>query len=703
MRKNVAAATALLAAAGLLLAPAAAHAVEAGDPGVTNVETVTDASLEWGYSAYAQTGVMTPWQMGASGPGLEIVQRPGDAVSGDPAEAGRSYNVARFSGGVGEIDTATGAGQITWESDAQWSVQVTAPMGTPPAMLLSSPILSIAADGSGDLSFEVGATAGSSMGGAPSPEVAPARVVTQTFTSVQLEADGNITAIPDFAGVNSGYEDQVSGGGAWPASYLTQLPESVRAFHYQTSLTGLNTKKGGLPVHVATGVTFESVDTGGTDAAAEPTLELFDAAGNPLGDSEVREGDLITFKGSGFDPEANNPAGDGSGLPLPNNVPQGVFIAFGSVASPWQPSQGAPAENRTQVRTNTKWALLDRVVDSLAEPLKSTIKGQAVTHNNDGTFEGSIIAATPAKVPATGSFGVYTYAGGATVTNAAQELFVPVNFATTEDEPPAQPQAPTTGSELVWGFKESWRGYVAGIAQGTATPGTGARIDDQGLFHFALEDASGFNEATREGTIKYDGRIRFMSSAHGWDIVIEKPWVTLTDGGTRAVLSLGLSTTSTVGDLTVSRVDAATLTPASATSAVVDGVSHLIWSEVAGTFEQGLQPSEFQQYAGTAIDPVSFGIPALSVDDPEDTVEPEDTDEPEGDDTPGVNTEGKPSAAPGAQPSSQPGTALASSGTTDAGLAHTGAKAQTSMFAVAGALLAGGLLLTVRRRAQLRK
>lgn len=643
----------------LLVGALVAGGVTAGGTAATaaDAEQVSGATLDWGYSAYAQSGVMAPWQMSAEGDDLQILQVNGQTVSGDPAEAGRTYNVASFAGGAGSIDPESGAGTISWQTGAVWKVQPTTPLPTsvPSAVLLSDPELTIAADGSGELTFEVAATAGATMTGGSDPAVDPARVTVATFSEVALE-DGAITATPDFAGVDyPNGADQIAEGGSWPESYVDHIPAGIRGWHYLTGTSALNLKKAPLPFTVQTGLDFGA----GGETSAEPKIELFDAEGDPLGDQVVEEGDLITFRGTGFDPEANNPGGEGAGVPIPDNRPQGVFIAFGSVAEPWQPSQNGPAENRTQVRANTKWALLDSVMSELAEPLQTTIRKQAVVQQPDGSFEGQIVAAEPEKLPANGAFGVYTYAGGAGhEPNAAQELFVPVNFAAS-GEGEGESEAPEIGKELVWGFKESWRGYVSGAAAGTTTPGSGASVDESGLFHFALDDASGYDASTGEGVVKYDGRVRFMSSLHEFDIVMEKPWVVFGDGGSTITLSLGMSQTETVGDLSVSRVDVARFTDVPAGTAVdlgedageaggagsssteVAGIAagaaaieaaadaepenvSLAWSGLEGTFLDTVQPETLRaMYAGQATDALAFAFSTALADD-------EGGEEPEG-------------------------------------------------------------------------
>ncbi len=565
---------------------------------------IDDASFEWGYSKYAQIGVMSAWKMSVTGDDLELTQKNGQDVTGDPADAARSFNLAVFTGGHGSINPHTGAGHISWDSGAQWTVQVTSPAGSPPAVVLSDPMLTIEDDATGTLSFDVSATAGSSMTGEPSPAVPAARIVTQTFSQVTVN-DGTITATPDFAGIDSGSPKQIAGGGSWPQAYIAHIPAAIQDFHFQTALTGLNLNKAPLPFTVTTGEATTPVQT-------QPKIELFHADGTALGNREVVEGEVITFRGSGFDPAANNPGGQGQGLPIPDNLPQGVFIAFGAVADPWQPSQQGPAEHRAQVRANTKWALTEAVLSSRPEPLQTTLRAQSVEHRSDGTFEGTIIAAEPAQLPEQARFGVYTYAGGVATVNSDQELFVPVNFAA-KHSGGGTVHVPTSGKELVWGFKQSWRDYLSGAAAADTVAGAGARVGDDGLFRFALADDSGYHADSGEGVIKYDGRIRFMSDTHEFDIVMEKPWVTLSDGGSTATISMGMSTVTDVGDLTVSRVDVVRVTGVNFEAQQIDGAAYRVWNGLSGNFLASIQPDVIRSfYTGQASDKMTFSIPAKS-------------------------------------------------------------------------------------------
>ncbi|MEK8226201.1 hypothetical protein NKG05_09225 [Oerskovia sp. M15] len=135
-------------------------------------------------------------------------------------------------------------------------------------------------------------------------------------------------------------------------------------------------------------------------------------------------GDEIVVKGSGFDPAANV---GGRGAPIPANLPQGTYVVFGSFAETWQPSSGAASSTR-EVGTQA-WALAESVLDQVPPMFQGTIRSQWANIADDGTFTARLTIKAPAALEG-GRHGVYTYGAGG-VTNAAQELAVPVTFAPT--------------------------------------------------------------------------------------------------------------------------------------------------------------------------------------------------------------------------------------------------------------------------------
>ena len=268
-------------------------------------QQVAGLQLDWGYSSYAQYGVFGPWAMEASGDGVSIASVPeAEVVGAVPGASSRDYRIASFADGAGSLDPATGAGTITWPDAGTLTVNPVRMMGGPD-LFFSAPILEVAVDGTAALSFEVGAGAGASMGGTPSPAQDPVRTTVLTMTDTHI-ADGELTGTPVFAGQHyrnaEGVQQTHEAGGSWLQSYVDKLPDAVRAFHYMTGASTLNQQKAPLPFQVI-GDLPEGPATGGT-----PQIELFAADGQtPLGTTTVNPGDEILVRGTGFDPRGEQP------------------------------------------------------------------------------------------------------------------------------------------------------------------------------------------------------------------------------------------------------------------------------------------------------------------------------------------------------------------------------------------------------------
>ncbi|WP_168210037.1 HtaA domain-containing protein [Oerskovia sp. KBS0722] len=181
----------------------------------------------------------------------------------------------------------------------------------------------------------------------------------------------------------------------------------------------------------------------------EPKVEVFAADGTtPLGNTLVRAGDKVVVKGSGFDP-AGNLAPAGNRPPISAGSPAGTYVVFGKFADVWRPSAGAPSSAR--VVGDQRWALSQAGFDAIVPAFQGTVRGQWVTVSPEGEFTAELTVkpkqASDGDVawPETGSFGVYTYGAGG-VTNAAQELSVPVRYT---DAPAPAPLTITPGSATV--------------------------------------------------------------------------------------------------------------------------------------------------------------------------------------------------------------------------------------------------------------
>lgn len=218
-------------------------------PKLGETTPITGASLEWSYSRYAQYGVFGAWSQSVSGQNIELVTRDGRAVSGVEADAGKTFTLANFTGGVGEVDLVTGAGQIAWDT-GDWVLNAYQGQFGAPDETFRDPILTTSTDGTGTLSFEVFIPAGKDMSGNDVAAVGPTRIDVATFSSVSV-VDGVLVAVPDYAGrdylvdgVAKNVTCETPGvSGSWPSEYIDFVPASVRPHYYTSSCSGLNIMK----------------------------------------------------------------------------------------------------------------------------------------------------------------------------------------------------------------------------------------------------------------------------------------------------------------------------------------------------------------------------------------------------------------------------------------------------------------------------
>lgn len=245
-----------------------------------------------------------------------------------------------------------------------------------------------------------------------------------------------------------------------------------------------------------------------------PTVTLSAASGlDP-------EGQTVTATGSGFDPAANvNTSGR---PPVAAGAPAGVYVVFGSFGSPWRPSEGAGSGARTVL--DQKWALPEPSYSQVKADFPN-VAGQLVLLKPDGTFTAELAAAPSGT--ATGAYGVYTYAAGGAAANAAQELAVPVSFATPggegdidlevtvpEGEDPGEPGEPGA-------FTWTVVGGAGAVSLGTAQAGAGALTATGDLKRVTVSDTRAGGPAwsitgTATDFLATGGSASFPGSSLGW-------------------------------------------------------------------------------------------------------------------------------------------------------------------------------------------
>ncbi|MEV0893968.1 HtaA domain-containing protein [Promicromonospora sp. NPDC050262] len=356
----------------------------------------------------------------------------------------------------------------------------------------------------------------------------PSHAFTVTVKDVAVVVDGGVgTLVGDLAVEipenNLGYEPGTYGGDDVVLGEVATTTVDVAADAVTVSGTGVTLTADGaaaLQGFLAEGAALDGFTVSAQSSAPteepeewNPTVTLSKASGlDP-------DGETVTVTGSGFDPAANvNTSGR---PPVAAGAPTGVYVVFGSFGDPWRPSEGAGMGARTVLAQ--RWAL--------PEPSYSQVKAdfpnvaeQLVLLNPDGTFTAEL-AAAPSDT-ATGTYGIYTYAAGGAAANAAQELGVPVTFATPggegegdidlevtvpEGEDPGEPGA----------FTWTVVGGAGAVSLGTAEAGAGALTATGDLKRVTVSDTRAGGPAwsingTATDFFATGGSASFPGSSLGW-------------------------------------------------------------------------------------------------------------------------------------------------------------------------------------------
>ena len=354
------------------------------------------------------------------------------------------------------------------------------------------------------------------------------------------------------------------------------------------------------------------------DPTFEADLQVFLADGvTPYDGREVKEGDQLVVKGTGYDPYVNKCLPGqitcdlgGIGTPIPSDKPQGTFAVFGHFAENWKPSAGVKSDQRKMDKSNRAWALAeDTLEQDVPAEHRDTIRTEWVDLDpTTGSFTWTVTLKEPADLVSGGKFGIYTYAGGVNTKNAAQEKMVSLNFKGKDRTPTPDPEVAKGG--LKWGVKESFRTYVEGGAGGTITMlGAAKRSGD--VFEFPQITGGSWNTKTGTGDVRYAGGVGFSGHNGGLALTLADPQITV-ESATRAVLSAKLDNTLVrLVDIDLSKAkrteDDGTVTWTGAPSALrADAVDHFL----------GFYP------AGSEMDPVTFTVGAASDVKPTDPVTP---------------------------------------------------------------------------------
>ncbi|WP_335982785.1 HtaA domain-containing protein [Streptomyces sp. CA2R106] len=176
-------------------------------------------------------------------------------------------------------------------------------------------------------------------------------------------------------------------------------------------------------------------------------------------------------------------------------------------------------------------------------------------------------------------------------------------LAAAADAPP--PTLPLTGGTFDWGVKQSFRGYVTGIAAGTITTADGATANDDGTYRFTHGTGT-YDTSTHSVTVAFDGSVEFASTLHGFDIKLAD--IKLTTTGTTGTLTADVTsagTTSEDVDFAALDLSAATAGHGSDGSITYDAIATALTADGAQAFNGMYQ-------AGTALDPANLAVTAGS-------------------------------------------------------------------------------------------
>ncbi|QBE49484.1 HtaA domain-containing protein [Leucobacter triazinivorans] len=351
----------------------------------------------------------------------------------------------------------------------------------------------------------------------------------------------------------------------------------------------------------------------------EPELEVFLADGTTeYSGQEVKEGDTLVVKGSGFDPFVNTCLPGvmscelgGIGIPIPADKPQGTFAVFGHFAENWRPSNGVSSDQRKMDSSNRAWALAEETLENdVPVAYRDVIRSEWVELDPaTGSFTWTVTLKEPADLVDDGRFGIYTYAGGVSSRNADHELAVLLNFAGKDRSGETDPEV--AEGDLSWGIKESFRTYVEGGAGGAITLLGAAERASNGTFGFPQIAGGTWDPKTRTGEVRYAGGVGFSGHGGGLALTIADPKITVTSA-TRAVLYAKVDNSL----LPIADIDLGAATRSGTAGAVTwTGALSTLRAEAVDAF-LGFYP------AGTALDPVTFTVGAASDAEPTKPVTP---------------------------------------------------------------------------------
>ncbi|KAA8723353.1 HtaA protein [Corynebacterium phocae] len=247
------------------------------------------------------------------------------------------------------------------------------------------------------------------------------------------------------------------------------------------------------------------------DLSQAPTLAVTDQDGNPIIGS-VQRGDVLLVHGKGFDPNANR---EGFPMPIPNGVPNGLFVLYSGLEPHWEPSKGASPESRKHPHDRMAWVMPAGSLETIPKfpvNMHRVIRKVAQPMNADGTFTARLVVDPPEK-PAGQQWGVYVYPAAGSV-NAREEVFVPIPF-----NPEPGPNTEIESADLL--LDAQLMHQVTGVLRGSVNPKNGAMSQGTQTVSFTRQP----DEADpQDNVVRYRGTVILGAKFNAVEFAIADPW-----------------------------------------------------------------------------------------------------------------------------------------------------------------------------------
>ena len=323
----------------------------------------------------------------------------------------------------------------------------------------------------------------------------------------------------------------------------------------------------------------------------------------PLAENaKVYKDDVLTIKGSGFDPESNKTSRPGV---VPAGASAGHYVVFGKYASSWRPSENAPKGNRAG--GPQKWAMTSAVLESITNPqYQDVVKKDWAELKTDGTWTADIklAAAADAEKIVGGSYGVYTSAAGGAV-NASQELAFTLDYQDSERVSGGDNEEPGTGGNvkgagtLQWGVKKDFYNYVSG--NGSVKTDGKIATEKNKVFSFPQQTGGKWDDKKMVGEARYAGYVQFTAHNGALDLIIQNPTITVINAN-KAQLSAetgggkNASVRTIIADITLSKPE-------------IGAKGDVTWKAVPAVLNAAGEDMFAGFYvAGEPMDPVTFTV-----------------------------------------------------------------------------------------------